>query len=233
VNHRQLSFDLPVRPALGRGDFFVSPANAMAVVLLERWQDWAGHKLALIGPKGAGKTHLSHVWAATSGALILKATDLGDVPIPAVCMGPVVVEDVQEIAGQRDLEEALFHLHNMVLAEGFPLLVTADRPAHLWGLTLPDLMSRMQGTQSVTLDQPDDQLLSAVITKLFADRQLMPAPDVIAYLVARMDRSFDAARDLVSALDRAALERKRPVTRKLAAEVLGQSELPDLLDNPA
>jgi len=93
-------------------------------------------------------------------------------------------------------------------------------------------MSRMQGTQSVNLEQPDDQLLSAVVAKLFADRQLMPSPDVISYLVARMDRSFDAARDLVAAIDREALARKRPVTRKLAAEVLGQSELPDLLDNP-
>ena len=134
--------------------------------------------------------------------------------------------------GLRPLEEALFHLHNLVLAEGFPLLITADRPAHLWGLSLPDLMSRMQGTQSVNLEQPDDQLLSAVVAKLFADRQLMPSPDVISYLVARMDRSFDAARDLVAAIDREALARKRPVTRKLAAEVLGQSELPDLLDNP-
>lgn len=232
MNQRQLSFDLPVRPALGRADFFVSPANAMAVVLLESWQSWAGRKLALIGPKGAGKTHLAHVWAATSGALILRAVDLCDVEIPAVAMGPVVVEDVQDIAGIRPLEEALFHLHNLVLAEGFPLLVTADRPAHLWGITLPDLMSRMQGTQSVNLEQPDDQLLSAVVAKLFADRQLMPAPDVIAYLVSRMDRSFDAAADLVAAIDREALSRKRPVTRKLAAEVLGQSELPDLLDNP-
>ena len=232
MNHRQLSFDLPVRPALGREDFFVSPANAMAVVLLENWRDWSGRKLALIGPKGSGKTHLAHVWAVTSGALILKATDLGDVETPAVAMGPVVVEDVQDIAGLRPLEEALFHLHNLVLAEGFPLLITADRPAHLWGLSLPDLMSRMQGTQSVNLEQPDDQLLSAVVAKLFADRQLMPSPDVISYLVARMDRSFDAARDLVAAIDREALARKRPVTRKLAAEVLGQSELPDLLDNP-
>lgn len=232
MNHRQLSFDLPVRPALGREDFFVSPANAMAVVLLESWQSWAGRKLALVGPKGSGKTHLSHVWAAASGALILKATDLGDVEIPGVAQGPVVVEDVQDIAGLRPLEEALFHLHNLVLAEGHYLLITADRPAHLWGLTLPDLTSRMQGTQSVDLQQPDDQLLSAVVAKLFADRQLMPSPDVIAYLVSRMDRSFDAAVALIATIDREALARKRPVTRKLAAEVLGQSELPDLLDNP-
>lgn len=229
---RQLSFDLPVRAALGREDFFVSPANAMAVVLLESWRSWSGRKLALIGPRGAGKTHLAHVWAAASGARIVDASALNEDDIPALAQGPVVVEDVPRIAGNRTLEEALFHLHNLVLAEGHFLLVTADRAAHLWPLVLPDLKSRMQGTQSVNLDQPDDQLLSAVVAKQFADRQLMPSPDTISYLVARMDRSFDAARDLVAQIDREALALQRPVTRKLAAEVLGQSELPDLLDNP-
>lgn len=227
---QQLSFDLPVRPALGRDDFFVSPANAMAVVLIESWQNWAGRKLALIGPAGSGKTHLAHVWAAASGARIVSAGALQTADIPALATGPVAVEDVQAIAGDRAAEEALFHLHNLVLAEGHHLLVTADREPHLWGLTLPDLMSRMQGTQAVRLDQPDDQLLSAVVTKLFADRQLAPGPDTISYLVARMDRSMQAARDLVARIDREALAQKRPVTRPLAAEVLGQGELPDLLD---
>ncbi|WP_323786095.1 DnaA ATPase domain-containing protein [Thalassovita sp.] len=226
---RQLSFDLPVRPALGREDFFVSPANAMAVVLIEGWRDWAGRKLALIGPAGAGKSHLTHVWAAASGARIVSAQDLVGTDIPALAQGPVAVEDVDAIAGNRAAEEALFHLHNLVLAEGHFLLVTAAREPHLWRLGLPDLASRMMGTQAVTLEQPDDRLLAAVVAKLFADRQLTPGPETISYLVARMDRSLEATRDLVARIDREALAQKRPVTRRLAAEVLGQSELPDLL----
>ncbi|QIZ82495.1 chromosomal replication initiator DnaA [Thalassovita gelatinovora] len=202
----------------------------MAVVLIEGWRDWAGRKLALIGPAGAGKTHLAHVWAAASGARIVSAADLAGADIPALAQGPVVVEDVDKISGNRAAEEALFHLHNLVLAEGHFLLVTAAREPHLWRLSLPDLASRMMGTQAVTLDQPDDRLLAAVVAKLFADRQLMPGPETVAYLVARMDRSLDAARDLVARIDREALAQKRPVTRPLAAEVMGQSELPDLLD---
>lgn len=216
----QLSFDLPVRPALGREAFFVSPANAMAVVMIENWDQWAGRKLALIGPAGAGKTHLAHVWAAAAGARIIAARDLDGADIPALCQTPVAIEDVPAIAGDRAAEEALFHLHNMVLAEGRHLLVTADKPVLAWGLTLPDLLSRMQGTQSVTLEQPDDQLLTALVTKMFADRQIMPSPDAIAYMVSHMDRSFDAARALVSQIDRAALDQKRPVNRALAIEVM-------------
>lgn len=216
----QLSFDLPVRPALGREAFFVSPANAMAVVMIENWDQWAGRKLALIGPAGAGKTHLAHVWAAASGARIIPARDLVDADIPALAHTPVAVEDVPAIAGDRASEEALFHLHNLVLAEGRHLLVTADKPVLTWGLTLPDLLSRMQGTQSVTLEQPDDQLLTAVVAKMFADRQLMPSPETIAYMVSHMERSFDVAGDLVARIDRAALEQKRPVNRGLAIEVM-------------
>lgn len=216
----QLSFDLPVRPALGREAFFVSPANAMAVVMIENWDQWAGRKLALVGPAGSGKTHLAHVWAAASGARILSASDLPNADIPTLAQTPVAVEDVPAIAGDRAAEEALFHLHNLVLAEGRHLLVTADKPVLTWGLTLPDLLSRMQGTQSVTLDQPDDQLLTAVVAKMFADRQLMPSPETIAYMVSHMDRSFDAAGALVARIDRAALEQKRPVTRSLAIAVM-------------
>ncbi|THD75803.1 chromosomal replication initiator DnaA [Thalassobius vesicularis] len=229
----QLSFDLPVRPALGREAFFVSPANAMAVVMIENWDQWAGRKLALIGPSGAGKTHLAHVWAAASGARIVSARDLPDADIPDLARGPIAVEDIPDIAGDRTAEEALFHLHNLVLAEGHHLLVTADRPVLTWGLTLPDLLSRMQGTQSVTLQQPDDQLLTAVVAKMFGDRQLLPSPETIAYMVTHMDRSFDVARALVADIDRAALELKRPVTRTLAVEVLkgnaplGRLDIPD------
>ncbi len=230
--HRQLSFDLPARAALGREDFFVAPANAMAVALIENWQNWPGRKLLLEGPKGAGKTHLVHVWAQAATARIVAATSLAGADIPDLASAPVAVEDVQEIAGDLAAENALFHLHNLTLAEGHALLLTADRPAARWGLQLPDLASRMQGTQATRLEAPDDRLLSAVLAKLFADRQLIPTADTIPYLVARMDRAFDSAHLLVVQLDRAALSQGRAINRKLAAEVLEQITQPDLLDKP-
>ncbi|NVO23415.1 DnaA ATPase domain-containing protein [Donghicola mangrovi] len=217
---RQLSFDLPVRPALGREDFFVSPGNAMAVALLDGWRNWAGGKLVLYGPEGAGKTHLAHVWAGSTHATILNAADLEGADIPALAKNHVAIEDISAIAGNRPLEETMFHLHNLVLAEGNRLLLTDVRPAQVWGLTLPDLQSRMQGAQSIGLKAPDDALLSAVLTKLFADRQLFPSPDTISYLLRHMDRSFSSAIKVVAAIDKTGLEQSRAVNRKLASEVL-------------
>jgi chromosomal replication initiation ATPase DnaA len=110
------------------------------------------------------------------------------------------VEDADHLADPAD-ETALFHLHNLLGAQGGALLLTAAVPVRDWGLTLADLASRMQAIAVTRLDPPDDALLSAVLVKLFADRQITVAPALIPYLASRMDRSFAAARDLVARLD--------------------------------
>ncbi len=217
---RQLAFDLPAKEALGREDFFVSPANAHAVAMVEGWQSWPSRKLALVGPSGAGKTHLAHVWAAQAQAQIVQAAALPRLDIPTLAQANIAIEDVPMIAGNAEAEVALFHLHNLALAEGHSLLMTAHLPPSRWGLILPDLTSRMEGTANVIVESPDDDLLMAVLMKLFSDRQLSPTPDTIPYLTRRIDRSFDMARQVVAALDHAALSQGREVNRKLAGEVL-------------
>jgi chromosomal replication initiation ATPase DnaA len=215
---KQLTFDLPAKAALGRSDFFVAPSNAAAVTLLESWSDWPGGKLVLCGATGAGKTHLAHVWAALSGAKVVAAAAV-DGPLD----GPVAVDGLEAITGDRRAEEALFHLHNHVLGQDQPLLVTsALEPARL-DFALPDLKSRMLGTTLVRIEPPDDQLMAAVMAKLFADRQLVISPSVVTYAVPRLKRTLAAVHALVEALDLRALERGKPVTRALVAELLDSS----------
>ena len=227
---QQLSFDLPAKPALGRDDFFVSPGNAVAVATIEATTPWPGGKLVLCGPAGSGKTHLAHVWAGQSGATVLSAVDLAaknqtsrnlaGADIATLAQGPVAIEDVPQIAANPEAQTALFHLHNLVLAEGHALLLTGRAtPAH-WHLGLPDLQSRMMGAHVVSLAPPDDALLAAVLAKLFNDRQITPKPDVIPYLVAQMERSFEAAAAIVERLDHAALAEARTVSRPLAARLI-------------
>ncbi|MCB1333270.1 MAG: chromosomal replication initiator DnaA [Roseivivax sp.] len=216
----QYSLILPARPALGRGDFFVTEANAVALAMIDGWRDWPGRKLALAGPAGAGKTHLAHVWAAASGATILSARNLAQADIPVLSAAPVCVEDVSAIAGDAAAETALFHLHNLVLAEGQALLLTDAAVPAEWPLALPDLASRMAGTPVARLSQPDDALLTAVLAKLFADRQTVPAPDVIPYLVKHMPRSFAMAGLVVEEIDRRALGTPSGANRVKAREAL-------------
>lgn len=218
---RQMILDLPVRPALGRDDFFVSPSNLTALAMVDAPQRWPGGKLLLLGPAGSGKSHLAEVFAHDRGAAIVPAAELFEMPVPP---GILVIEDAEQAAGRA--EELLFHIHNAVLAMDGLLLLTAARPPGDWGLRLPDLLSRMQATTIVRLDPPDDALLAAVLVKMFADRQLRVPQGLIPWLVTRMERSFDAARALVAALDARALALGRPITRAMAAELL-DSRLPE------
>ncbi|WP_170573187.1 HdaA/DnaA family protein [Ruegeria atlantica] len=216
---QQLSFDLPAKTALGREDFFVSPANALAVAMISA-NSWPGNKLVLSGPAGAGKTHLAHVWAAETGGRIIQARDVKYEDVPELARTPIAVEDVPMVADDPEQQKTLFHLHNLVLAEGHALLMTGRLAPKLWELPLPDLQSRIEGAHHVALDPPDDALLGAVLAKLFVDRQLNPGPDVIAYLVKHMDRRFETAADVVARLDHLALSEKREITRALAIRVL-------------
>ncbi len=219
----QLSFELPVRPALGRDDFMVSPSNAIALAMIDGWRDWPLGKLALSGPPGSGKTHLAQVWAADSGARVISASALDEAMIAEFSTTPVAIEDLPEIASDVSKQTVLFHIHNALSAASMPLLLTGSPPPNRWGMSLPDLQSRIDAAGHAELSPPDDALLSAILAKLFADRQLNPAPHVIKYLVRRMERSFVAAQDVVSDLDRASLAQQRPITRALAAELLDAS----------
>lgn len=216
----QMIFDLPVKTALGRDDFFISPTNALAVKMLEDWPKWPENKLALIGPSGSGKTHLTQVWAADIGASVTAAQDLTKANIPMLARSPAAVEDIRNIATDAAAQEALFHLHNLMRETGTPLLLTADRAPNHWALSLADLQSRMSATTITTLPAPDDAVLSAVLIKLFADRQIEVQPKLITYLTKRMERSFDAAGVLVAAMDNAALSQRRAISINIAAQVL-------------
>lgn len=220
---RQLALDLPVRQALGREAFFVAPSNALALAALDDRAGWPEGKLLLLGPPGSGKTHLAQVWRAETGAALTTGATVAGADLPALAAaGAVVVEDAEAASGDAAAEAALFHLHNLVLAEGGRLLLTSAKPAPLWGLRLPDLASRIAATATARLEAPDDALLAAVLVKLFADRQVTVAPALIGWLVARMDRSLAAAREVVAALDARALAEGRPITRALAAEVVAE-----------
>lgn len=220
----QLTFDLPVETAQGVTDFLVTPSNQAAMAMIEGWAHWPNRKLVLAGAPGTGKTHLAHVWAELSGAEIIDARHIGGAVIEALAGGSVVVENVDQIAGDRAAETALFHLHNLILAEeGWLLLTASDAPSR-WGLCLPDLRSRMEATTLARLDVPDDMLLSAVLVKLFDDRQISVNANLVEYLLPRMERSLAAAAELVEALDRMALAEQRPVTRALAQRLFDPSQ---------
>ena len=195
----QLTLDLGHRPSLGREDFLVAPCNKDAIAWVDRWPDWPGPALVIHGPAGCGKTHLAQVWRQCSGA---------------------PESSVFEDADRQVDDVALFHLFNRHAEEGTHLLVTARTPPARWPGRLPDLVSRLAASPTVEITPPDDTLVTQVLVKLFADRQLDVGAGVMPFLVNHMERSFAAARRLVAAADAAAMAEKRPITVPLVRGVL-------------
>jgi chromosomal replication initiation ATPase DnaA len=219
---RQLTLALGYRESFDRADFLVGRGNETALALIDRWPDWPARAVALVGPEGAGKSHLAAIWAKAAGGRVIasRAIDAPSVPA-ALSTGALVIED----AGRGDLDEAaLFHLLNLAVEQKAYLLITARQPPAAWPITLPDLASRLRALPVVTLDPPDDALLSAVMVKLFADRQLAVDDRLIDFLVHRIERSVAAAQGAVAELDSEALRLMRPVNRALAAEIFRGGE---------
>ena len=217
----QLALDLGHRTALDAEDFLVAPPNREAVLWIDRWPDWPAPALAIHGPPGCGKTHLAHVWRSRSGArMFTRAAISGRSPAELLGEGRcAAVDSADEAAGD---ERALLHLYNVAAERGGHLLLSARTPPARWPLALPDLRSRLGAAPAVAVGRPDDALIGAVLVKQFADRQLRVAEDVVSFVLARMERSFDAARRVVAALDSAALAGRRNITVPLARQVLSQ-----------
>jgi chromosomal replication initiation ATPase DnaA len=219
---RQLALALGHHTSFAREDFLEGPSNEAALRLIERWPDWPDRLIVVAGPEGSGKSHLAAIWADAVGARFLAARSLAEANLPAaLSTGALVIEDV---AGDALDERALFHLINLAREEGAFVLVTAATAPSGWTLRLPDLASRLRALPVVELGPPDDALLRALMVKLFADRQLAVDESLVGYLVNRIERSFAAARSVVERLDREAMRLHRPVTRALAAEILGRQE---------
>jgi chromosomal replication initiation ATPase DnaA len=212
----QLPLALPHEPALEAGDFLESGCNEAALQWIERWPDWPERVLALIGPKGSGKSHLARIWAARAGARILDAARLTDL-FPQEMKPILVLEDADKTPPD---EAALFHLINRVRLENGFLLMTARRPPAEWDIATPDLASRLRLATVAAIDPPDDAFLRALLVKLFLDRQMSLSTQVIEYLVPRMPRSYAAAQALVMEMDRLSLARGLRPGRALAAEVM-------------
>jgi len=214
---RQLLLALDHAESFAREDFLAGPSNAAALALVERWPDWPDRVMALIGPEGAGKTHLASIWAQAAGARVLAARLLPDIDLPAAfATGALVVEDLA-YAGLD--ERALFHLINFAREQAAFVLITSRSPLSTFPVAIRDLASRLRAVPAVTLSAPDDALLRALIVKLAADRQLSIDEALVNYLANRIERSFAAARAAVTRLDEEALRQHRPVTRALAAEL--------------
>jgi hypothetical protein len=188
-----LPLDWPV--ASSEGDFLTGEANSAVMRHLRHWALWPVMATVVTGPRKSGRSLLARRFVASSGG--------------------TMIDDADRVA-----EESLFHAWNRAQSERRPLLLIADAPPPAWSIALPDLRSRIGATPKLAISQPDDTLAAAIIEKLLGARGLATPPEVLAYLVPRIDRSYVGIQHLVDTIDDIALARQSRLTIPLARSAL-------------
>src|SRR3954466_13722725 len=191
-----LPLDWPVADA--DEDFLISDANRAAFEHLKRWSTWPVMATLLTGPRKSGRSLLGRIFVRKTGGRLFDRAEGHD-------------------------EEALFHAWNQAQQTRRPLLVVADAPAPLWNIALPDLRSRLAATPHVEIGEPDDALVAGLVMKLLGDRGVAVPPELPAFLVPRIERSYVAVQQVVDALDRAALSHHRRMTVAMAKRALAEA----------
>ena len=219
----QLPFDFEHRPSLSGEDFLVAPSNREAVAWLDKWPDWPSPVIILYGPTGCGKTHLSNVFMKLTGALELNPNI-----IKTISSTNSKQNFICEIGDKNTFynfdEVGLFHLYNNLVLNGGYMLITAESHPVNWKFELADLSSRIKAAQAIGIGMPDDDLIKAVLVKLFSDQQVRVHVGVIDYVTKRIERSFDSARKFVKMVDKLALSQKKNINLTLARKVLDDLE---------
>jgi chromosomal replication initiation ATPase DnaA len=218
MSYVQQVLNLLHKPNYEVADFFVSPTNQMAYRWIQCWPEWPNHCLILHGPKGCGKTHLAEVWKSRAGAESLGFETLGAQNLDDLCQRyrALVVEDVPENFD----EELLFHLYNSVQQAAGHLLLTTEVGPSAWNIHLPDLKSRIGAAMWAEIEPADDELLRAMMRKVFSDEQVLVPDQVVEYLLNHNERSFAALLKAVQRINTYAMATKRRITLPLVKEAL-------------
>ena len=224
---QQLPLLLEHRRLLGREDFMVSPCNVEAVEWIDLYPEWNNNfAVVVLGAKSSGKTHLSWLFSEKTGAKVYDATELSEelfsdiVPVDS----SLVIENVDEIIGNFDLEEALFHVINYAQECNTKILLTTEVAFSTLNFKILDLKTRLQSFPVANIYPPDDEFLQALLVKQFLERDIIVAPDVIEYIVKHITRSAVSVRYIVEQADLLSFEEKHKITIPFIKKIIDKIE---------
>lgn len=213
----QLALPFGSRPALGREDFVMAPCNEQALRFIERWPDWPARAAAIFGPRDSGKTHLARIFCNLSDAPLLSAGELSAADASEWPPEGAIAVELEDWAPDLELERRIFSLFER--PTGALLLTGRKAPAH-WAVSLGDLKSRFDSILAFPVWAPDDTLLSALIRKHFADRQLAVPDNVIKRLLLHVERTPQSVAAFIGRIDEKALAEKRAIGERLVMELI-------------
>ena len=215
VDQKLLDFD--IRESFDENDYYVSKSNYFAKKIIDTWPKWEKKIVNLTGEKYSGKTHLSSIFKTKSDALYLIGNNINDQNLKQIKLSNnVIIENLDE----SFQEKLLYSIFNLVEQDNKYLLITSTKPLDLMKFSLPDLLSRLKNCVVAKIEQPDDDLIYAIILKRFSDRQIRLDTKIIDYIVKRIARSYSKMHEFIYKIDELSLKKRKSINFKIIKEII-------------
>jgi len=200
-------------------DFYVSKSNKHIFSLLDQWPKWEKNFLNISGKKFSGKTHLVNIFIKKFKGIKLNAKFLNNGDLKKIKIHQnIILEDLD-----KNIDEKLvYSLFNIVDLDNKYIIVTSDVPIVNIDFSLVDLKSRTKNFLLLNIEEPDDELMFALILKNLSDRQILIDKKLINFIIKRVDRSYDKIFDFIYKIDELSLKKKKPIDFKIIKEILGE-----------
>ena len=198
-------------------DYYVSKSNYFAFYIIDLWPKWEKRILNIFGEKFSGKSHLASIFKSKSKALLINEEKINDNIFKEIKLYESVVIDNFK---NNFNEKLLYSIFNLVDQDNKYLLINSVKPINEIKFKLPDLVSRSKNCLFAKIENPDDDLIFAIILKNFSDRQIKLEKKIIEFIINRIDRSYSKIYEFIYKIDELSLKKKKPINLKTIKEIL-------------
>ncbi len=213
----QLLLDFDYKTNFNEHDFYLSKSNSDAFNFINKWPDWNKKILNISGEKFSGKSHLANIFKLKSKAFFIKGNEIDNSIFKSIKLHEsIIIDDFEDCKK----EEILYSIFNLIDQDSKYLLINSLKPINEIKYRLPDLISRSKNCLYAVIENPDDELLFAIILKNFSDRQIKIEKKIINFIISRIDRSYRKIDEFIYKIDELSLKKKKPINLKTIKEIL-------------
>ena len=198
-------------------DFYVSKSNKHVYDLINMWPNWEKKFLNIWGESFSGKTHLINIFLKKFNGIKINSDKINNEFIEKIRINKnIIIENYNENIN----EDLLYTIYNIIDNENKFLLITSEIEINKMKIELTDLKSRLNNFFFSNINNPDDDLVYALIIKNFSDRQILIDKKLVNYVVKRIDRSYRKISDFIYKIDKISLKEKKSIDFKIIKKVL-------------
>ena len=213
----QLLLDFDHKIEFNEHDYFVSKSNFFAFNLIQNWPNWEKKILNISGDKFSGKTHLAKIFQKKSEAIYLTNRNMNEEIFKKIKLKESIIIDDFEII---ENEKLLYSLFNLIYQDNKYLLILSNKSINEIHFKLDDLNSRAKNCLFAKIENPEDDLIFAIILKSFSDRQIKLEKKIVEFIIKRIDRSYGKIYEFIYKVDQLSLKKKKPINFKTIKEIL-------------